>query len=140
MWSEGQHQGGAEARAGVKGIICLSTAAVRDSSARCHTHSCQIGSVCCESSADKLSLTFSFFFNGVWHVTYLHSWSLKWVRVVMEMRIDSDIETKSGTELNLKSKGNKVLHLSTTFTVSFMHAQAVWNEHVMYTSGCMWGG
>lgn len=34
------------------------------------------------------------FFSGVWHVTYLHSWSLKWVRVVMEMRIDSDIETK----------------------------------------------
>lgn len=58
----------------------------------------------------------------------------------MEMRIDSHIETKSRTEFNIKSKGNKVLHLSTMFTGSFMHARAVWNEHVMYTSGCMWGG
>lgn len=41
--------GPAGARVSVKEIICLSTAAVRDSSARCRAHSCQIISVRCQS-------------------------------------------------------------------------------------------
>lgn len=55
MLSEGQQQGGAGATASVKGIICLPAAAVRDSSARCRAHSCQIGSVRCQGGVDELS-------------------------------------------------------------------------------------
>lgn len=128
-------RGPAGAGMSVKEIICLSTAAVRDSSAWCRAHSCQIISVRCQSGTDKLSPTVLLRLD----VIYLQSWSLKWMRVVAEeTRSASEVKIRSRTEFMIKTRGNKALYLAAIFTASFMHAQAVWNDQVVHISACVW--